>query len=99
MVWPFLFSTCESLKINKEMKTYPETLLSVSREIPLRDSGGGDITGQGHEGQLGPVNERVEQKLDQRVCFGVLVLLSREEHVEVFLAGSITTAPGGTRTG
>lgn len=25
--------------------TYPETLLSVSNEIPLRDSGGGDITG------------------------------------------------------
>lgn len=24
--------------------TYPETLLSVSNEMPLRDSGGGDIT-------------------------------------------------------
>lgn len=26
------------------IKTYPEALLSVSSEIPLRDSGGGDIT-------------------------------------------------------
>lgn len=28
------------------IRTYPEALLSVSREIPLRDSGGGDITGE-----------------------------------------------------
>lgn len=31
------------------------------------------------------------------VC--VLVLLSREERVDVFFDGSIITAPGGTRTG
>lgn len=47
-------------------------MLSVSREIPLRDSGGGDITGQRQKYQSCPVKEQVDHKMRQRVfcCFG-----------------------------
>lgn len=36
-------------KLVRDIKTHLETLLSVSSEMPLRDSGGGDRTAEGRE--------------------------------------------------
>lgn len=70
------------------METYPEALLSVSREIPLSDSGGGDITVR--------YSHNLESKLTTSNSRTTLYRpLSREER-EDFFGRSMGTAPGGS---
>lgn len=73
---------------------YPEALLSVSSDIPLRDSGGGDITGKKYARiKICPL------KSEYASLWSMCILLSREEWEEDLCDGSIITAPGGSRTG
>lgn len=76
--------------------TYPEGLLSVSSEIPLRDSGGGDRTAMK---ETPPNNcETQTQQSNPSLKIFISVLLSREER-DTLAGGSDGTAPGGSITG